>query len=91
MKKIIALVLALTMLAAMVVGCGKQEEQEQTVPTTTAPVEEPTTEAIPEDTTPAAPEQAPTSTGALAVLDKIWAVTSENEKFPAAGGDAGNI
>lgn len=85
MKKLIALLLCMAMVMAMFVGCGKNEEE--TTPVETEPVTEaPTEEAVSDET-----QQAVESTGALAILEGIWNVTSENEKFPVFGGDAGNM
>ena len=94
MKKLIALLLCLAMVMAMLAACGKTEEEE-IVPTETVPVAEvptedtPAEEEIPEQTE--APEQEPAKTSALAILEAIWAVTGESEKFPAMGGDANNM
>lgn len=75
MKKIIALLLALTMLVAFA-GCNNTNAPETTegtkpVETTTAP----TTEA------------APVAASALEILETVWAQFGEDEKFFAMGGD----
>ncbi len=75
MKKIIALLLALTMLVAFA-GCNNTNAPETTegtkpVETTTAP----TTEA------------APVAASALEILETVWAQFGEDEKFFVMGGD----
>ena len=79
MKKIIAMLLALTMMATFA-GCNSTTAPETTegtqpVETTTAP----TTEAV------------PTVESALAVLEGVWALYGEDEKFFAMGGDWDNM
>lgn len=93
MKKMIALLLTMVMVLSLFAGCGKKNDVEETVPVVTDPVVEETepvvdepTEEIPEATE----EQTPAESGALAAFEKIWSVTSDNEKFPAMGGDASN-
>ena len=77
MKKLIAMLLVLVMVFSLV-ACGNKNDN----------VEEPTVE----ETTPVEePEAVAAASGALAVLEKIWTVTSDNEKFPAMGGDANNM
>jgi hypothetical protein len=75
MKKMIALLLALTMLVAFA-GCNTTKAPETTegtkpVETTTAP----TTEA------------APVAASALEILETVWAQFGEDEKFFVMGGD----
>ena len=75
MKKMIALLLALTMLVAFA-GCNNTNTPETTegskpVETTTAP----TTEA------------APVAASALEILETVWAQFGEDEKFFVMGGD----
>ena len=103
MKKLIAFVLCLVMVMAVFAGCGNKNDVQETIPEAMdGVVEAPVEDALPQETAPeetapqeTAPqgseEQAPASTGALAVLNKIWEVTGENEKFPAAGGDVNNM
>lgn len=96
MKKIIALLLALTLTFGLV-ACGNNENTNET---TTAPTTEATTEAttgeegvepsegdidIPLDTTPAA------SNGASKVLTTIWDKVPSESKFFAMGGDFNNM
>lgn len=69
MKKIISLLLALTMLAAMAAGCAGNGN-ETTAGTAESKVEVPAS--------------------ALEILNNIWALYGENDKFPVIGGDFGN-
>ncbi len=82
MKKLIAMLLCLVMVAAMFAGCGKQDGNEETVPTEM----EPATEEVTEQAT-----EAPASSGAVEILANIWAAYGEDEKFMAMGGDSNNI
>ena len=66
MKKIISLLLALTMLAAMAVGCA-DNNNETTAGTTESKVVVPAS--------------------ALEILNNIWALYGDEEKFPVMGGD----
>lgn len=98
MKKAVSIVLSVSMLAALLAGCGSKDPQPTTVPTqavTEAPTLAPT-----EDTTAtegtgstegtvAAPVTGP-SADALTILDTIWADYPEDEKFPVTGGDMEN-
>ena len=77
MKKIIALLLALTMLVAFA-GCNNEKTPE-TTGTTTAPTTEATTE-------PAA-----TVGSALEILETVWAQFGDDEKFFVMGGDFDNM
>lgn len=100
MKKLISLLLVLVMVLSLFAGCGNRNDVEETLPEETQPaadapavdepaVDEPTVEEpVVED--PGASEE-PSSISALSILEAIWAVTSENEKFPAMGGDANNM
>ncbi len=72
MKKLISLLLVLVMVAAMATGCG-QKANEDTTASTAAPTE--TTEAV------AVPETA------LEILETVWALYGEDEKFTVIGGD----
>ena len=83
MKKIISLTLAAVM-ALSLVACGNEKPAETTVPTveTTAPVVETTVPV--EETTG---NETVSATGALAVLENIWAQYGEDEKFAVIGGN----
>ena len=74
MKKIIALLLVLTMLAAFA-GCNNTNAPETTEGT--KPVE----------TTTAPTEAAPVAASALEILQTVWAQFGEDEKFFVMGGD----
>ena len=82
MKKIISLVLAGVM-ALSLAACGTQKPVETNAPETTAPAE--TTAPIETN----APEtQAPAvSAGAVAILENIWNLYGEDEKFAVIGGN----
>lgn len=71
MKKFFAMILALTMVLSMA-ACGEKTPAQTDAPETQAP----TTEA---------PVQVPAS--ALEILEKVWALFGEDEKFPVMGGD----
>lgn len=75
MKKIIALLLALTMLAAFA-GCNNANTPETTEGT--KPVETTT-------------EPAPVAASALEILQTVWAQFGEDEKFFVMGGDFDNM
>lgn len=70
MKKLIALLLVLVMVAAMAAGCGQKDANNDT---TGAPAQ--TTEAV------TGPESA------LEILETVWALYGEEEKFAIVGGD----
>ncbi len=80
MKKIISLALAGVM-ALSLVACGTEKPAE-----TTAPIVE-TTAPIVETTAPATGDETVSGTGALAVLENIWAQYGEDEKFAVIGGN----
>ena len=84
MKKIISLALA-AVLALSLVACGNGTPAETTLPTDTTPVETTTpAESTPVETTvPSASD----STGAVAVLENIWNLYAEDEKFAVIGGN----
>ena len=87
MKKIISLVLAGVM-ALSLAACGSSGAESTTGATnetTIAPIET----TIPETTAPEAETTAPAaaSTGALAVLENIWNLYGEDEKFAVIGGN----
>ena len=83
MKKIISLVLVAVM-ALSLVACGTEKPTETNAPETNAPE----TTAPVETTAPEAETNAPTaSTGALAVLENIWNLYGEDEKFFVIGGN----
>ena len=89
MKKIISLVLAGVMVLGLA-ACGTEKPVETTPVETTAPIvtEAPETEA-PEVETEAPATEAPaaSATGALAVLENIWALYGEDEMFAVIGGN----
>lgn len=74
MKKFVSLTLVFALSAALLAGCGSASE---TTPTTTAPA------ATEETTLPAASYDS-----ALALSQAIWETYGDDERFPAAGGDA---
>lgn len=85
MKKIISLTLA-GVLALSLAACGNGKPAETTAPETTAPIE--TTVPVENTTAPEAETQAPTaSTGSLTVLENIWNLYGEDEKFAVIGGN----
>lgn len=93
MKKIIAMLLALTVVLGLA-ACGNDTAKD-TTPATTEPVVDTTpateevtegTEEIIEDTTPA-----PATNGATDVINAIWNAVPEDNKFFAMGGDFNNI
>ena len=85
MKKILALVLALTMVAAMA-ACTPANNNETTGATVG------NTEANTEATTPATTEGTTVESdgAALTVLNAVWTLFPEENKFPVMGGDAEN-
>ena len=94
MKKIISLVLAGVMMLGLA-ACGAKQPAETTAPVeTTVPVETtaPVETTVPVETTaPEAETEAPVaSTGALAVLETIWNLYGEDEKFFVIGGNMEN-
>lgn len=96
MKKSIALFLVVCLLTAAFVSCGKNKDEADTAPNesvtdttggngdTTAPE----TDAETETETAAADTN--TDTDAETLLSTVWATYTEDEKFPAAGGDYNN-
>ena len=95
MKKLISLLLVLVMVAAMAAGCGQKDANTDTTVTTAAPTE---TTAEPTETTAEATEEITVATQpaaepgtALAVLQDVWALFGENDKFFAFGGDGLNM
>ena len=91
MKKIVSLVLAGVM-ALSLAACGNGKPAETTTPETTAPITETTAPivetTVPETTAPEAETQAPAaSTGSLTVLENIWNLYGEDEKFAVIGGN----
>jgi hypothetical protein len=91
MKKIISLALAGVM-ALSLVACGTEKPAETNAPETTPiettlPMETTAPEAettVPETEAPAA------STGSLAVLESVWNLYGEDEKFAVIGGNMEN-
>ena len=82
MKKIISLALAAVM-ALSLVACGTEKPAETTAPVeTNAPVVETTVPV--EETTG---NETVSATGALAVLENIWAQYGEDEQFAVIGGN----
>lgn len=75
MKKLIFLLLALTMVLGLLAGCNNNAAPEQTEAPTEASTE-------PEAVIPAS---------ALEVLESVWGLYGEDEKFPVMGGDANNM
>jgi hypothetical protein len=73
MKKIISLALAAVM-ALSLVACGTEKPAETTVPTV-------------ETTAPATGDETVSATGALAVLENVWALYGEDEQFAVIGGN----
>ena len=89
MKKIIAMLLALTVVLGLA-ACGNNTAKE-TTPATTAPVE--TTEA-PIETTEEFIEEtfpAPATNGATDLINAIWNAVPDDNKFFAMGGDWNNV
>lgn len=78
MKKITAILLALTTLLAMLAfaGCGNSDGNADTTPSD-------------EDTTPVT-EATPAITSALDFYTKVWASFADDDKFPTVGGDMDN-
>lgn len=84
MKKIVSLALAGVMMLSLA-ACGNGKPAETNAPETTAPIE---TTVAPETTAPEAETQAPAaSAGAVAVLENIWNLYGEDEKFAVIGGN----
>lgn len=86
MKKLISMLLVLTMAVSLFAACGKNEEP-ATEPApetaeTTGATEEVTTEATEEVTEPQA-----SASPALTVLENIWAKYGDDEKFAVMGGN----
>ena len=73
MKKMITLILALAMVMSMA-ACGQKAPVETNAPETPAP-----------ETTAAPAVEVPA--GALEILEKVWALFGDDEKFPVMGGD----
>ena len=83
MKKIISLTLA-AVLALSLVACSNGKPAETTLPTDTTPVE---TTAPLETTTPATENNTSAAAGALSILENIWNLYAEDEKFAVIGGN----
>ena len=90
MKKIVSLALAGVMVLSLA-ACGNGKPAETNAPETTAPIETtvvPETTVAPETTAPEAETQAPAaSAGAVAILENIWNLYGEDEKFAVIGGN----
>ena len=84
MKKIISLALAAVM-ALSLVACGNKPVE--TTPVETNPIE--TTTPV-ETTAPATEENTAPAAGAVGVLENIWNLYAEDEKFFAMGGNMEN-
>ena len=82
MKKLIALLLALVLVMGLV-ACGNKTPETPVIdePATDAPTETPTTEA-PAPVGPAS---------ALELLETVWALYTDDDKFPVFGGDGLNM
>ena len=91
MKKLIAMLLALTCVFGLV-ACGGENETPETPETeATQPLETQPVETEPVETEPVETEPATTETnGAVEVLGNIWAAVAEDSKFFAMGGDYEN-
>ena len=83
MKKIVSLALT-AVLALSLVACGTGKPAETTLPTDTTPVE--TTTPI-ETTNPENENETPAASGAVGVLENIWNLYAEDEKFAVIGGN----
>jgi len=90
MKKIVSLALAGVMMLSLAF-CGNGTPTETNAPETTAPIETtvvPETTVAPETTAPETETQAPAaSAGAVSVLENIWNLYGEDEKFAVIGGN----
>lgn len=89
MKRIFSVLMVCAIMCSLIVGCGNQ--QETTVPTTApqptqtvAPTTQPTTE-------PTEPTQPEATDSALAVLETVWNLFAEDEKFWVVGGGYNNM
>ena len=80
MKKLISLLLALAMMACLFAGCGNNDK-------TPAGDDENNAQTPDEDQTPDVAVPA----SALEVLETVWALYGDDEKFPTMGGDMNNI
>ena len=81
MKKLIAMLLALTMLVAFA-GCNTtNNETNNNAPETNAP----------ETNAPETTEAAPVAASALEILETVWAQFGDDEKFFVMGGDFENM
>ena len=78
MKKMITLILTLAMVMSMA-ACGQKAPVETNAPETQAP------ETQAPETTAAPAVEVPAS--ALEILEKVWALFGDDEKFPVMGGD----
>ncbi len=93
MKKLISLLLVLVMVCAIAAGCANEKPNETTAANndTTAAADD--TTAANDDTTAASDETtgaAVATNGAKEVMDKVWALYGDDEKFFAMGGDMMN-
>lgn len=98
MKRILAILLALLMLCTLCACAAKTPVQDDQTADTQTPsdtqtsedetpatdIDAPADETEPEPETPAEPIEIES---ALALLESVWALYGEDEKFPAAGGD----
>ncbi len=87
MKKLVSMILVMVMAVTLLAACGSSDVKETTpVTQETAPVETTGTEA-PAESTPV--EDAPAADGsAVSVLETVWNLYGEDEKFPVMGGSA---
>ena len=86
MKKLIALLLALVMVIGMV-ACGKTPAETPDTPNTDTPATEPATDPAPEATEPVVAGPAT----ALELLETVWGLYGDDEKFFVFGGDGLNM
>lgn len=85
MKKFLAFLLAAIMMLA-IVSCGTEKPEDSTTKGTTTgetTSEETTTETTTETSKP----EEPVAASALDLMNEIWNLFGEDEKFPAMGGD----
>ncbi len=84
MKKIVSLALA-AVLALSLVACGNGTPAETTLPTDTTPIE--TTTPVDTNATEGETQVTPIVTGAVGILENIWNLYAEDEKFAVIGGN----
>lgn len=91
MKRIFSVLMVCAIVCSLFVGCGNQPET--TAPSTTAPQTTPTTQVTPttEPSQPATNAQPETDVSALNILENIWNMFAEDEKFWVVGGGYQNF